>query len=612
MDIINNVITNFKSNMDKSTQAVAKSIKDTAKISGQFSTSKSFSIPKGLEDRWDVLAKAAKEANIPLMNVEKAFNKINMTVLKNGQIMSLSTGKIVNTSKAMGKLTASTKRFNMSLLSIMFGMASINRALTGFLRSAITTYQKANEDTEGLGKATWELQAGWEFLKYSLIDALTQSGLFRTVVEWLIEIVKWFNKLDPKTKELLITITAIAAGVTGFIAALSSIGLLMNGLDIFISKVGVARGALSLLSAAAAIGIGIVIVWKGFQMIEEGLVEGEIIKQLKGIIVSGLGGAIVGAALGSFIPGLGTALGAVGGFLIGISLGVVFKIFKAGDVEIEKQYNNLKVVREKLMSLGEPIPIDLTGKLVSYETVLGLNETTAATDYLYNARLSLKDINESLDASQVALTDGTRIYTDENINLLSGVKDLSKFTAVYTGNVDKNILSVMGDTDVTKYLATEVLPDYNDIIDTNVTKLLNERTETDKLTKSNINLADSIEKVKRAKGISIAKSAAETLTQPSKTLATVLSKNRLFKTPFGSKAIGGAISQTGPYMLHEGEFVVPRGSPGNKYYQGNTNNNSYNINLTINADTTDPDQLSRIILDNITYELNKKIDSVNN
>lgn len=140
-----------------------------------------------------------------------------------GQIMD-NFGRSVDISSInMKKLRKESWRFSMNMLTLMFGFMALQRIITQFGRSAITTYQKANEDTQGLGKATWELQAAWEFFKYSLVDALTQSSLFQWLVQVLIQLVQGFNKLDKGTKGL------IAIGM-GILFIISTIGVLFASL----------------------------------------------------------------------------------------------------------------------------------------------------------------------------------------------------------------------------------------------------------------------------------------------------------------------------------------------------------------------------------------------
>jgi hypothetical protein len=53
----------------------------------------------------------------------------------------------------------------------------------------------------------------------------------------------------------------------------------------------------------------------------------------------------------------------------------------------------------------------------------------------------------------------------------------------------------------------------------------------------------------------------------------------------GSRESGGYIPQTGPYLLHEGEFVVPK-----------NNNSGMNITFNFNGDVSDIETLQRTII----------------
>lgn len=153
--------------------------------------------------RMDTLFKAADNLGTGIGQVEKMFEGWGYTVQDNGDIFDRTKQKTISFNDAVKTTRSSFGRFRAELLSVMFILMGLQRVLSQFYRSAITTFQKANEDTEGLGKSTWHLQAAWEFFKYSLIDALTSSDLFRIFIQMLLDIVKWFNKLKPGTKAII-------------------------------------------------------------------------------------------------------------------------------------------------------------------------------------------------------------------------------------------------------------------------------------------------------------------------------------------------------------------------------------------------------------------------
>lgn len=158
-----------------------------------------------------------KESGLSSEKLSMGLKNMGIIMQKNGQLTDLFGNKLKKADINMQQLRKSAWRFNMNMLTLMFGFMALQRIVSQFGKSAITTYQKANEDTQGLGKSTWHLQAAWEFFKYSLVDALTQSPLFQMFVEWLIKIVQWFNKLSPTVKSWI----AIAIAIIFVIATVS-------------------------------------------------------------------------------------------------------------------------------------------------------------------------------------------------------------------------------------------------------------------------------------------------------------------------------------------------------------------------------------------------------
>ena len=110
-------------------------------------------------------------------------------------------------------------------------VVNLNRVLTRMWRGMITTYQKANEDVQGLGKSTWHLQAAWEFLKYSILDALAQSPLFKMIVEFLVQMIKKFNELTPFEKSMIGIGLAVGTITTAIILLLAQLGLAKSGFE---------------------------------------------------------------------------------------------------------------------------------------------------------------------------------------------------------------------------------------------------------------------------------------------------------------------------------------------------------------------------------------------
>jgi hypothetical protein len=277
----NDVIINFKAQLDASIGAANKFLKQSL---GE------------TNERMETLKKASESTKIPLNQVESSFNKIGKTVLNTGEVMNLTTGDIDNMKDSMKSLSRTNGRFRGELLSAMFIVMGLQRVLTSFTRSAITSFQKANEDTEGLGKATWHLQAAWEFFKYSLVDALTQSPLFKVIVELLVQFVSWLNRLSPGQKALIAIALVLLLISLPLALIIIQFGILAATLNTsiagaFLFVAGIILGVILII-----VGIGLVI-WATVGIINNwGKDWGETIKFI-GILLIGLSLIILGVAI---------------------------------------------------------------------------------------------------------------------------------------------------------------------------------------------------------------------------------------------------------------------------------------------------------------------------
>jgi hypothetical protein len=217
------------------------------------------------------------------------MSRAGFSIDKAGNTLDAFGKEVRLANKDLKNITKKSHMFNMSLLSLLFAGMALQRTMGGFLRSAITSFQRANEDTEGLGKSTWELSAAWEFFKYSLVNALTQSDIFRMLVQWLVQIVQWFNKLSPTAKSFIIIGIAVLFVVGTLVMLFGQIGLAASG----IKALGLTSSA---LWGIAIVIIGIIVLLKGFSKIWDNW--GKDTKEvIKGIILALIGLAVIAAGI---------------------------------------------------------------------------------------------------------------------------------------------------------------------------------------------------------------------------------------------------------------------------------------------------------------------------
>jgi len=175
----------------------------------------------------------------PISSISDALDMAlpNFTNINN-EVMALGgRGKLLlnGVNKEMNSLVNSARggarRFMGLGFSMLFMGMAMNRAITSFITSSISAYKMAGNEQSVFNVKTNELAAAWEFFKFSLIDALSQSTLFLTLIDYVINLINWFNELPEGTKKL-IAISAGAAWVATKVAELGGqIGLMVLSIE---------------------------------------------------------------------------------------------------------------------------------------------------------------------------------------------------------------------------------------------------------------------------------------------------------------------------------------------------------------------------------------------
>jgi len=154
----------------------------------------------------------SKASKLDVFNKNLAGAGLKMNKL--GNITDMSTKKTISLATAadrvnqsLGRGVAKVRTFDMRLLSLMFGGMALKRLFGGMLRSIVNTFVKAEDNTSGLGKATVRLSASWEFLKFSIMDALN-TDFFLGMIDAVINIIDWFSQLGDTAKQALLGIMA--------------------------------------------------------------------------------------------------------------------------------------------------------------------------------------------------------------------------------------------------------------------------------------------------------------------------------------------------------------------------------------------------------------------
>ncbi len=95
------------------------------------------------------------------------------------------------------KVNKEMAQFDMRMLSLLFGGMALKRAFGAALKSIYNSFKKAEGFTSAFTEATTRLSAGWEFLKFSIFNALDQPVVIR-FIDWVLKginlVSEWINK----------------------------------------------------------------------------------------------------------------------------------------------------------------------------------------------------------------------------------------------------------------------------------------------------------------------------------------------------------------------------------------------------------------------------------
>lgn len=168
-----------------------------------------------------------------------------------------------------------TRKFKMEYLGLMFAGMALQRVTVGFLRSAITSYDKAFEKQSKFTKMTNRLTAAWEFFKFRLIETLANSKMFQFFVDMLVKVVDWLSNLSDTSLLAISSALITLAGVATLFMVGGQIMLGLNSFTTFLSTLGkfnITTTTSSLFALAIAV-IVVLAVLKGLWDQREDLME---------------------------------------------------------------------------------------------------------------------------------------------------------------------------------------------------------------------------------------------------------------------------------------------------------------------------------------------------
>lgn len=156
-----------------------------------------------LDEMLNIYVTVHDKATKPLKTIENSFKEIHIV---------------------QKKVNSNAFRFLGLGLGLLFQGMVLKRIFGDFLRSIWKSYVDIIDVHDIFFQKTQQLSAAWAFFKFSLVDALSQSGLIQVLVDAIIDIANWLGKLSPEAKAGLGTLA-----IMGFFASVA-MGALGQGL----------------------------------------------------------------------------------------------------------------------------------------------------------------------------------------------------------------------------------------------------------------------------------------------------------------------------------------------------------------------------------------------
>ena len=120
------------------------------------------------------------------------------------------------------------QRFKMYLLSIMFFGMIIQRTFQKMAETTLGTFMKITEAQTTAGQAVSALSAHWEYLKFSVGEAIAS---FIEANPWIIELIDSIADFVQQNGQLIATLTILGIAFGGTIGLIGQLGLGISGLS---------------------------------------------------------------------------------------------------------------------------------------------------------------------------------------------------------------------------------------------------------------------------------------------------------------------------------------------------------------------------------------------
>ena len=175
-------------------EAAKKQLSQLSNIVKYMNSEMSKSTPKGLEV--EKTYKSLKQGAKVQEEIAETLGTQSQAYRDHSIYLSEQARKLNVHNKEWKAIQRSAKQFDFTILSLLFSGMFLERTFGGMFKSIIDSYKKAVGMNSQFNRATLKLSANFEFLKFSIANALN-SPIIISAIEWLTDrltqLSDWFR-----------------------------------------------------------------------------------------------------------------------------------------------------------------------------------------------------------------------------------------------------------------------------------------------------------------------------------------------------------------------------------------------------------------------------------
>jgi hypothetical protein len=146
--------------------------------------------------------------------------------------------------------------FNGAALSGLFFGMQLQKTFGGALKSIFEGYKKIIPESHEFNKMTTRLSANWQFFKFQLADALSNSPLFQSLISFSIKLLQVLQGLPAPVKSFLMYAMLAAAALGAWLFTTNTLRLGLAGISDQMGLINAATGKFSWGKMGTTAGIG--------------------------------------------------------------------------------------------------------------------------------------------------------------------------------------------------------------------------------------------------------------------------------------------------------------------------------------------------------------------